>query len=179
MKRLTTHIILTLCMVFSMTCNAMIAEEELEIAHVHLGQPVGPLVEAIGPNHVTDKFPNNCTAYYIVKNRPSNPIQEFVIIAKDTGNKPVVTVAVINVPEVSTKAGIHVGSTVDEVKKAYGIPDKSIDPMGTEIPIDNKDYKGALILKYETNSGNHLQFTLEGSERKVTSFGMESKDRWK
>ena len=43
MKRLTTHIILTLCMVFSMTCNAMIAEEELEIAHVHLGQPVGPL----------------------------------------------------------------------------------------------------------------------------------------
>ena len=71
------------------------------------------------------------------------------------------------------------GSTVDEVKKAYGIPDKSIDPMGTEISIDNKDYKGALIVKYETNSGNHLQFTLEGSERKVTSFGMESKDRWK
>ena len=110
-------------MVLAMTlgtadCFAQVSKSDLNIGGIYYGQPWSEVIATYGQPVRREKRPpaghNNIFSY-----------SNFEFIANPAKNEYVDSVLIKDNCTFATKAGIHIGSTLAEVKAAYGEPDYS------------------------------------------------------
>ena len=114
MRNFTQKLCLTLTLallLFTSTCFAKITKDDLCIAGIYMGQPMSEVISKYG-NPVIEKSESGYSDYYIFSGLKGS----FTVNDGDT----VEWVQVVKNCRYSTKAGIKIGSTSDEVESVYG-----------------------------------------------------------
>ena len=172
-KNAVMTVITMLVIMATGTCFA-VSKEDFVIGTIRLGKPLAEVIAKYG-QPVHQEQSDEYSRYYFVKEGNAT---WFLVDAAPAGDKSVLCVALNGDVKMATKAGVKVGSTGAELKKAYGEPDECLDINNNRISMDDKNYQGPCIVGYEAD-GWSLQFTLSGgkdaNERKVISIAMRVK----
>ena len=172
-KKLVMTVITMLAITTTGTCFA-ISKADFVIGNIYLGQPLNEVIAKYGQPVHQDQS-NEYPRYYFIKEGKS---KWFLVDTMPTGDKSVLSVALNGDIKLATKAGIRMGSTGAELKKAYGEPNECLDARNNRISMDDKNYQGPCIVNYEAD-GWSLQFVLawekDAKERKVISMAMRVK----
>ena len=160
MKKIFVNFLFVLiCCLFTVPCFAKVNPADFQIAGLKLGDTVKDLYRAYGKplycKPAGDDYQlcyysmNGCTVYFRIYN---NKIVEGIFSTDDTG--------------LGTEGGISYGSTIENVKNAYGEPNYA----GLDENLDSPFYK-KFGYDYSCNDDNYqyiLRFTIEND--KVTGF---------
>ena len=158
-KKLAASVVTALAVMATATCFAEISKSELNINGVYCGQPWSEVISKFGQPIKKQPSP---PAGYRYTFRTGNSV--FWVKPADNGT---VAGAGIESGDISTKAGIRIGSSLSDVKSVYGIPDDTL--YGGII-----GYSAGL----EGDSEYMLYFSLDSSGRYVAriSFGVEYRE---
>ena len=172
-KKLVMTVITMLAIAATGTCFA-ISKEDFVIGNIYFGQPLKEVIAKYG-QPVAQELSNEYPRYYFVKEGES---KWFLVDTKPDDDKSIVSVAINGDINLATKAGIKIGSTAAEMKKAYGEPNACLDSKNNPVSMDDKNYQYPCIVNYEAD-GWSLQFILvwgkDGKEREVISMAMRVK----
>lgn len=148
----------TLAITVSCTCFA-ITRADLNVGGIYIGQNYNDVVASYGQPAESDLLPGGHGEYYHIYKKDGKEV--FTIIEKN-----IVTNIEINDNAYATKAGIAVGATADDVKKAYGTPTK-------EAVINSSKF----IISYRTPTINqmydYLRFDIVDGKVKAIFAGIE------
>lgn len=163
LKKLVTSAIMALLIMASASAFAQISKSDLDIGGIYYGMPYSDFIAKFG--QPIGKQPRAPKGYnYIFRYGNSTFVANFV-----GKNKYVNTLGVENNCPLSTKSGIHIGSTQADIQAAYGVPD-DIQSEGR-----NLHYRAGRE-SYELGNGNscdailELIFRLDKAGGKVIAF---------
>ena len=143
-KKLITSVISVLMIIVTSTCFAQISVDEFVIDKIYLGQPWSEFINTYGQRSFESMNPNRRMAYvYNVKGG------QFLV---EKYNEHISFIAVPTNKFMSTKKGIRIGSTTDELLNAYGRPDKTKDVINGDIVFEYLTSDGQGILRFFINS---------------------------
>ena len=172
-KKFVITVITVLAITATGTCFA-ISKEDFVIGNIHLWQPLNEVIAKYG-QPVYQELSNEYPRYYFVREGKS---KWYLVDTMPNADKSVLSVALNGDIKLATKAGIKMGSTIAEVKKAYGEPNECKDLNNNRISVDDKNYQGPYIVTYEADEWS-LQFVFawekDAKERTVISMAMRVK----
>jgi len=156
-KKLFIAAIVALVTTMAGTCLAQITKEEMSAGGVFIGQKYADVIAVHGQPARKENYSHmvlkNCTRYSYGKDGAV-----FDIIVSNTNNE-VGAIYIKGDSGISTKAGIKINSTRDEVKAAYGKPDS-----------EDKDLV-SYVNAMDRNWGIQLRLYMEGD--RVTEIRMD------
>lgn len=117
MRNLLMMMVMLLSFVISVPCFA-ISTDDLSIGNVRLFQPLSDVISVYGSPVTSRNMPANggWTEYTFVHD--GNKIE----IGIPAGGDSVISISVSGNSNFATKAGIKIGSSITDIKNAYGVP---------------------------------------------------------
>lgn len=169
-KKITTKIIFTLLLIITIPCSA-ITKEDLQAGELYIGKNISEVIAmygeptnesplAGGPGGLVLTFKQNDSDKIIIyTGRQKKSVWNFFILNK-------------NIP---TSAGIRLGSTLNDIKQAYGIPNREYDSIRqNKTPYHlvsytlPKDEYSQYYLKFELENGRVVKYYIGTEEINLT-----------
>lgn len=153
MNALVVSAVMLLSLAMSETGFAQISKSEINVDGIYCGYPLSEIINRFGqPVDKTDRPPKGYT--YVFRSGNS------VFSANSMGSGPIFGMHVRQGRDLLTKAGVGIGSSLDEVKAVYGEPDR-IDNSYNTISYYS-EFEGSkfieLIFSYDRSSGTITRF---------------------
>lgn len=169
-KRFTTTIIFTILLIMATPCLA-ITKDDLQAGELYIGKNISEIIAmygeptnesplAGGPGGLVLTFKQNESDKIIIyTGREKIAVWDFFILNKN----------------ISTKAGIRLGSTLNDIKQTYGTPNREYDSIRQNktpyhlvsytIP---KDEHSQYYLKFELENGHVVKYYIGTEEVNLT-----------
>lgn len=169
-KRFTTTIIFTILLIMATPCLA-ITKDDLQAGELYIGKNISEIIAmygeptnesplAGGPGGLVLTFKQNESDKIIIyTGREKIAVWDFFILNKN----------------ISTKAGIRLGSTLNDIKQTYGTPNREYDSIRQNktpyhlvsytIP---KDEHSQYYLKFELENGHVVKYYIGTEEINLT-----------
>ena len=156
LKKLLTSSLVTATLTVAVPCFAQIAPENMVVGGLYIGQSYSDVMLIYDKPSGELKYPAGAGRVFSFVENGTEFNVRFI-------NDKLASVEVTEKNTLATKAGIRIGSTVKEVKKAYGKPDEE-HTMGNEYAMDYKHYTGenhTWILSFRFKDGKVFRIELD------------------
>lgn len=169
-KKITTIALFTILLIITTPCLA-ITKEDLKAGGLYIGQSFSEVVAlygepsnesplAGGPGGLVVTFKQSDSDKIIIyTGRQKNSVWNFFILNKN----------------ISTNAGIRLGSTLNDIKQAYGTPNKEYDDIRQNKKTYHlvsytlpKDEYSQYYLKFELENGRVVEYYIGTEEVNLT-----------
>lgn len=169
-KKITTIALFTILLIITTPCLA-ITKDDLQAGELYIGKNISEIIAmygeptnesplAGGPGGLVLTFKQNESDKIIIyTGREKIAVWDFFILNKN----------------ISTKAGIRLGSTLNDIKQAYGTPDREYEDIRQNktpyylvsytIP---KDEHSQYYLKFELENGHVVKYYIGTEEVNLT-----------
>ena len=161
LRRLIAAALLTISLATTGICFAF-DQSDMNIGGIYLGQPMADVIAMYGQPIAKEPFPPKGIDFIFVKNGG-----KFRVGDVDTVNR--VTVRADSAAAgLATKAGIKLGSTVDDIFNAYGTPSEDFTfPKPIAIGSREIQYKKLIVVDTQNNLKDEL----------CLSFGLDANNK--
>ena len=156
LKKLLTSSLVASALAVAIPCFAQIAPENMVVGGLYIGQSYSDVMLIYDKPSGELKYPAGAGRVFSFVENGTEFNVRFI-------NDKLASVEVTEKNRLATKAGIRIGSTVKDVMKAYGKPDKD-HTMGNEYIMDYKHYTGedhTWILSFRVRDGKVFRIELD------------------
>jgi hypothetical protein len=156
LKKFLTSSLVTAAIAVSVPCFAQIAPENMVVGGLYIGQSYSDVMFIYDKPSGELKYPAGAGRVFAFVENGTEFNVRFI-------NDKLAAVEVTEKNSLSTKAGIRIGSTLKDVKKAYGKPDEE-RKMGNEYAMYYKHYTGenhTWILSFRVKDGKVFRIELD------------------
>ena len=156
MKKLLTSSLVTAALTVAVPCFAQITPENMVVGGLYIGQSYSDVMLIYDKPSGELKYPAGAGRVFSFVENGTEFNVRFI-------DGRLASLEVTEKNTLATKAGIRIGSTVKEVKKAYGKPDEE-HTMGNEYTMDYKHYTGedhTWILSFRVRDGKVFRIELD------------------
>ena len=156
LRKLLTSSLVTTALTAAVPCFAEIAPQNMVVGGMYIGQSYSDVMLIYDKPSGELKYPAGAGRVFSFVENGTEFNVRFI-------DDRLASLEVTEKNTLATKAGIRIGSTVKEVKKAYGKPDKE-HTMGNEYTMDYKHYTGedhTWILSFRVRDGKVFRIELD------------------
>lgn len=164
----TVLAVVAILVMMTATCFAQITKEDLNIGGIYIGQPLEEVVAKYGDS--VRKEPHAPKGYDLIFMIDGSEIRVFPIQGQ------VVSFSLNDNSKLNTSAGISIGMSLDDIKNAYGNPDK----VTSDMYVNRVSYFTPNVYSNDANSAweyykDVLTFNLSNGRIKFITFDREYK----